>query len=88
MVGLYPHICHDQGVGIMRCFLDKHEDQLVSLECLSKLAEIVLKQNYFELGKDVYHQILGTAIGTKFVPHYANTLMAGLEEEIFEKSHF
>ena len=42
----------------------------------------------FELGKDVCHQILGTAIGTKFAPHYANIFMAGLKEEIFEKSHF
>ena len=48
----------------------------------------MLKHNYFELGKDVYHQILGTAVATKFAPHYANIDMAGLEEEILEKSHF
>ena len=48
----------------------------------------MLKHNYFELEKDVYHQILGTAIGTKFAPYYANIFMDGLEENIFEKSHF
>ena len=85
---LYPHILHDQCGEIMRRFLDKREDQSVSSESLSKLANIVLKHNYFELRKDVYHQILRTAIGTKFAPHYANILMAGLEEEIFEKPHF
>ena len=37
----------------------------------------MLKQNYFELGQDVYHQILATATGTKFAPHYANIFMAG-----------
>ena len=26
--------------------------------------------------------------GNKFAPHYANIFMAGLEEEISEKSHF
>ena len=88
VVGLYPYIPHNQGVEIMRRFLDKREDQSVPSESLGKLANIVLKHNYFELGKDVYHQILGTAIGTKFAPHYANILMAGFEEEIFEKSHF
>ena len=88
VVGLYRHIRHDQGVEIVRCFLDKREDQSVSSERLCKLANTVLKHNYFELGKEVYHQILGTAIGTKFAPHYANTFMAGLEDEIFEKSHF
>ena len=83
VVDLYPHIPHEEGVEIMRRFLDKREDQSVSSESLCKLANIVLKHNYFELGKDVYHQILGTAIGTKFAPHYANIFMAGLEEEIF-----
>ena len=63
---------------MMQRFLDKHEDQLVSSESLCKLGNIVLKHNYFELGKDVYHQILGTAIETKFYPHYANIFMAGL----------
>ena len=87
-VGLYPHIPHEEGVEIMRRFLDKREDQSVSSESLCKLANIVLKHNYFELGKDVYHQILGTAIGTKFAPYYANIFMDGLEENIFEKSHF
>ena len=48
---LYPHIPHDQGVKIMRCFLDKCEYQLVSLQSLCKLWKIVLKHNYFELGK-------------------------------------
>ena len=88
VVGLYPHISHDQGVKIMRRFLDKREDQSVSSESLCKLGNIVLKHNYFELGKDVYHQTLRTAIITKFAPHYANIYMACLEEEIFEKSHF
>ena len=55
---------------------------------IANIAKIVLKHNYFELGKAVYHQILGTTIGTKFAPHYANIFMAGFEEEIFEKSHF
>ena len=87
-MSLYPHIAQDQEAEIMRRFLDKREDQSVLSESLCKLANIVLKHNYFELGKDVYHPILGTAIGKKFAPHYPNIFMAGLEEEIFEKSHF
>ena len=79
---------HDEGVKFMQRFLDKHKDQSVSLESLCKLANIVLKHNYFDLGKDVYHLILGRAIRTKFAPHYVNIFMACLEEEIFEKSHF
>ena len=36
----------------------------------------------------MYQQILGTAIGTKFAPSYANTFMAGPEEEIFKNPKF
>ena len=87
VVRLYPHITHNQGVEIMRRFFDKRDDQSVTSESLCKLANIVLKHNYFGLEKDLYHQILGTTIGTKFASHYANIFMAGLGEEIFEKSH-
>ena len=88
VVGLYPHTPHDRGVEFMGRLLDKREDQSVSSQSLGKLANTVLKHNYFQLGKYIYHQILGTAIGTKFAPHYANIFMAGLEKEIFEKFHF
>ena len=64
VVVLYLHITHDQGIEIMRRFLDKHEDHSVSSKSLCKLANIVLKHNYFVLGKDVYHQIAETAIAT------------------------
>ena len=64
VVDLYLHIPHDQGIEIMRRFLDKHEDHSVSSKSLCKLANIVLKHNYFVLGKDVYHQIAETAIAT------------------------
>ena len=74
VVGLYQHIPHE-GVEIMRRFLDKREDQSVSSESLCKLANIVLKHNYFELRKDVCHQILGTATRAKFTPHYVNIFM-------------
>ena len=36
----------------------------------------------------MYQQILGTAIGTKFAPPYANIFVAGLEEEIFKNPKF
>ena len=81
-MSLYPHIAQDQEAEIMRRFLDKREDQSVLSESVCKLANIVLKHNYFELEKDVYHQISGTAISTKFASHYVNIFMAGLEEKI------
>ena len=72
----------------MKRYLDKREDESVSSDSLYKLAKIILKHNYLELGQDVYHQILGITIGTKFGLHYANIFMAGLEEEIFSSTEF
>ena len=68
----------------MKKYLDKGEDQSVISENLYKLAEIVLKHNFLEFGQDIYHQILGTAIGTKFALLYVNIFLAGLEEKIFK----
>ena len=44
LVGLYSHISYNQGVKIMRRFLDKRENRSVSSESLFKLANIVLKR--------------------------------------------
>ena len=38
VVGLFPHIAHDQGVEIMCHFLDKREDESVSSESLYRKA--------------------------------------------------
>ena len=79
---------HEEGLQIMKKYLGKREDQSVTSENLCKLTEIVLKHNYFEFGQDVYQEISGTVIGTKFAPPYAKIFMAGLEEEIFKNPKF
>ena len=91
VVGLYPHIPHDESLQVMKKYLDKREDESVTSVNLYKLVEIVLKHKYFEFGQDVYQQILGTRIGTTFAPPYANIFMTGIEEEIFKNpklNHF
>ena len=49
---------------------------------------MALKENYSELSSKIYHQKLGTAIGTKFAPSYANLFMARLEKRICENSGY
>ena len=88
VIGLYRHIPHEEGFQIMKKYLDKCEDHSVTSKNLYKLVEIVLKPNYVEFGQDVYQQLLGIAIGTKFAPSYANIFMAGLEEEMFKNPKF
>ena len=52
VVGIYPHTPHDEGLQIMKKYLDKREDQSVTSKNLYKLAEIVLKHNYFKFGQE------------------------------------
>ena len=47
-------------------------------------ARIVLAKNYFQFADGMYHQIQGTAMGTKMAPAYANLFMAQLEEKLLE----
>ena len=68
--------------------METGEDKTVSTKSLCDLASIVLKENYFELSSKIYHQKLGTAIGTKFAPPYANLFMVGLEKLVFENSGY
>ena len=43
------------------------------------MAQFVLKNNFFEFNNDVFQQISGTAIGTKFAPPYACIFMDQIE---------
>ena len=47
-----------------------------------KIADIILKNNYFEFNSTVKHQILGTAIGSRFTPWYAFIFMNYIEKKI------
>ena len=55
---------------------------------LVKIAEFVLKNNYFQFSDKVYQQILGRAIGTKFVPPYACIFMDQVESEFLQTIKF
>ena len=49
------------------------------------MAEVVLRNNYFEFNSNLKHQISGTAISTKFAPPYACIYMYILEESVSQK---
>ena len=71
VVGLYPSIPHE----VLREALDKRTHKETTTENLIKMAEFVLKTNLFEFDANVYQQISGTAIGTKFAPPSACIFM-------------
>ena len=51
---------------------------------MSDLLKIVLTLNFFEFAGQMYHQMQGTAMGTKMAPAYANLFMAEVEETLFQ----
>ena len=79
VVGLYPNIPHTEGLVALSEALDKRVDKRVSTNLLVSMAEFVLTNNYFGFGSEVFHQLKGTAIGTKFAPPYACIFMDKLE---------
>ena len=48
------------------------------------MADFVLKNNYFELNKQIKQQISGTAIVTKLAPPYACLFMNKMETAFLE----
>ena len=86
-VGLYSHISHEEGIEIMKEFLKQREVKDIATKSLCDPTTIILKNDFFEIGEEVFHQLLGTAIGTEFAPTSANLFMAGLEKNIFENTN-
>ena len=48
VVGLYPSIPHEAGLKALKEALDKRENRNIATNDLIKIAEFVLKNNYFE----------------------------------------
>ena len=84
VVGLYPSIPHDEGLEVLRKQLNAFDNKSIPTEDLVKMAEFVLKNNYFEFNSTFKHQISGTAIGTKFAPPYACIFMDYIEREFLK----
>ena len=67
-VWLYRSITHETELRVLKDAVDRREEKTISTEDLVKMAEFVLKNNYFEFNSHIKHQILGATIGSKFGP--------------------
>ena len=84
VVGLYAGIPHNEGLKVRKKKLDNFYEKPIPTEDLVKMAEFVLKNNYFEFNSNVKHQISGTAIGTKFAPTCACIYMDYMENQFLK----
>ena len=87
---LYLNIPHEEGIQavINRLYTNNPDSDQIPIPpgTMSDLLKIVLTQNYFQFADKMYHQIQGTAMGTKMAPAYANLFMAELEEKLLENA--
>ena len=80
--GPLPQYPHGEGLEAMRKALGIRQNPSISTESLVSLGKLILDSNVFEFNGKVYKQKLGTAIGKKFAPAYANLFMSSLEEDV------
>ena len=69
VVGLYPNIPHSEGLISLRIFLELRDNKQISSDYLIELAEIVLKNIFFEFNQKTFKQVRGTAIGKSLHVH-------------------
>ena len=81
-VGLYPHIPHAESLEAIRHALNERENPEMPTGLIVDLAELVLKNNNFGFNGNHYLRTLGTMIGTKMAPAYANLFMDRLERQL------
>jgi hypothetical protein len=79
VVGLYTNIPHNEGTETFRNALEKREDKAVTTDLLVEMLSIVLKTNIFEFNEELFLQKIGTAMGTRVAPTYANIFMEKID---------
>ena len=82
VVSLHPNIPHEERLASIRKHLNNRGNKEVANDTLVELADIVLKNNYFQFLDKTFKQKWGTEIGTKFAPTYSSLFMADLEQRL------
>ena len=87
VTALYPSINIEDGLKALDWFMDKYMKHCPpdTRQFILVLARWVLENNYVEFEGVIYHQLIGTAMGTIFSVMFANIFMLWLEMPIVEK---
>ena len=80
VVGVHPSI-HDAGLEALGKVLDNQANKNISTDDFTKMAEFLLKNNYFEFNGKFKKQNWRNPICTRFAPPYACIFMDQFETE-------
>lgn len=82
VTALYPNMDINLGMSLMSKFLDLNEHKTTKhREFILKAMHIVLSQGYLQWQGKIYRQKNGAAMGSPFIPPYANIFMFMLEKD-------
>ena len=84
VVCLYASMPDKEGILAIKIKLDEQTSSKIPTNDVIKLAEFVLKNNFFEFKNEIKQQIPGTTIGTKFAPPYACIYMDKTETDFLK----
>uniref|UniRef100_A0A8C5M9U5 Reverse transcriptase domain-containing protein n=1 Tax=Leptobrachium leishanense TaxID=445787 RepID=A0A8C5M9U5_9ANUR len=83
---LYSNIPHENGIEAVEVHLEKEND--IPSEQKTFILEgikLILKNNYFFFNNEYYLQTMGSAMGTRFAPNFANLYMDNWEKNILKE---
>ena len=83
IVALYPSIPTDLGLQALEYWIDRLRPVInnrFTKQFILQLAEFVLKNNFFVFDGKMFHQVIGTAMGSIFAPPYSQLTLGFLEE--------
>ena len=80
----YTNIILKEGVKAFKEVLDELKDTSIPSDYLVKLLKIVMECNIFKFNDEYWIQLIGTSMGTRVAPTYANLFMGKLEKEILQ----
>ena len=84
-IGLYTNIPQEEGVLCVEEALEQRVNTKVPSKYIARLLEIILQYSVFEFNEKKYQQKVGTSMGTKPAPSYANIFLANKIDRQFWK---
>ena len=81
----YTNIPLDEGIQAFKETLDEIQDKNIPTSYLIKLLQLVMGCNIFKFNDEYWIQLIGTCMGTRVAPTYANIFMGKLETKMLAR---
>ncbi|XP_029653803.1 uncharacterized protein LOC115226989 [Octopus sinensis] len=88
VVSLYTNIPYDLRIKAIKYWVDKHREAIpnrFTVTFILDSVKLILENNTFFFNGKNYIQIKGMAMGTRFAPVYANSVMGYLEQKLHQE---